>query len=77
MACDKVLVPFGNILLKSLVSGLPQAPFDPCLFIGQKVFEICYSNDLIFWARNEQDIVELAIQLWAKGVASEQEDDSA
>ena len=43
--------------------GLPQAPFDPCLFIGKKVIAICYVDDLIFWARNEKDIVELAVQL--------------
>ncbi len=42
--------------------GLPQAPFDPCLFIGEEVIAICYINDLVFWARNEKDIVELAVQ---------------
>ncbi len=41
--------------------GLSQAPFDPCLFIGKKVIAICYVDDLIFWARIETDIVELAI----------------
>ncbi len=30
------------------ICGLPQAPFDPCLFIGEKVIAICYIDDLIF-----------------------------
>ncbi|KAL7470267.1 LOW QUALITY PROTEIN: hypothetical protein ACHAXS_011899 [Conticribra weissflogii] len=45
--------------------GLPQAPFDPCLFIGKKVIAICYVNNLIYWARNEKDIVYLAVQICA------------
>ncbi len=45
--------------------GLPQAPFDPCLFIGKKVIAICYVNNLIYWARNEKDIVYLAVQIFA------------
>ncbi len=57
--------------------GLPQAPFDPFLFIGEKVIAICYVADLIFCARNEKDIVELAVQLCTKGVDLEQGDDSA
>ncbi len=56
---------------------LPQALFDPCLFIGEKVIAICYVDDLIFWTRNEKDIVELAVQLHAEGVDLEQEDDAA
>ncbi len=46
-----------------------------CLFIGKKVIVICYVNDLIFWAWNEKDIVELAIHLHAVGVDLEQEGD--
>ena len=48
--------------------GLPQAPLDPCLFIGEKVIAICYVDDLIFWTRNEKDVFELATQLHAEGV---------
>ncbi len=43
----------------------------------EKVIAICYVDDLIFWARNEKDIVELAFQLHAQGVNLEQEDDAA
>ncbi len=39
--------------------GLPQAPFDPCLFIGTNVIAIRYINDVIFWARNDKDIIKL------------------
>ncbi len=64
----------GNISLQTCLS---QAPFDPCLFIGKKVITICYVDDLIFWARNENNIVELAIQLHAERVDLEREDDVA
>ncbi len=57
--------------------GLPQAPFDPCLFIGKTVIEIRQVDDLIFWARNEKDVVELAVQLHAEGDDLEQKDDAA
>ncbi|KAL7459413.1 hypothetical protein ACHAXS_000447 [Conticribra weissflogii] len=53
--------------------GQPQTPFDHCLFIGKTVIAICYFDDLIFWARNKEDIIELAIQLHAEGVELEQE----
>ncbi len=77
-ACIKVLVLFRNILMRNFGNcSLPQASFDPCLFIGKMDIDICYVDDLIFWARNENDIVELAIQLHAKGVDLEQEDNAA
>ncbi len=47
---------FGNI-------GLLQDPFDPLLFIGKMVIVIFHVRDLIFWTRNEKDILELAIEL--------------
>ncbi len=73
----KVLVLFRNILMRNFGNcSLPQASFDPCLFIGKMDIDICYVDDLIFWARNEDDIVELAIQLHAKGVDLEQEDNA-
>ena len=68
MACVKVLVPFGNLTETFGNCGLTQAPFDPCLFIGEKVIAICYVDDLIFWARNEKDIVELAIRCALKAL---------
>ncbi len=66
---------FWKYLTKKLGNcGLPQAPFDPCLFICEKIIAICYVDDLIFWARNEKDIVNLAFQLHPEGVDLEQED---
>ncbi len=38
--------------------GLPQAPFDPCFFIGKKIFAILYIENMILWERNQKDIVE-------------------
>ncbi len=46
--------------------GLPQAPFDPCLFIGKKVI-------VIWWS----DFLGLSVQLCAKGVDLEQKDAAA
>ena len=58
---------FWKYLTEKLANcGLSQAPFDPCLFIGEKVIAIGYVNDLIFWSRNEKDIVELAVQFMLK-----------
>ena len=34
---------------------------DPCLFIGDKVICIVYADDLIFWAKDESDIHDLAM----------------
>ncbi len=41
------------------------------------VVDICHVIDIIFWARNERDIVELALQLFAKGIDLELEDAAA
>ncbi len=48
--------------------SLPQSLFYPCLYICKKAIAICYVDNLIFWARNEKGIVELAIQLHAEEV---------
>ncbi len=64
---------FWKYLTEKLGCGIPQAPIDPCLVSGK----ICYVDGLIFWARNDKDIVELAIQLCAKGVDLYQEGDAA
>ncbi len=63
-------VNFGNC-------GLPQAPFDHCLFIGEKVIAICYVDDISFLARKENDIVKLSVQLHIEEVDLEQEVDAA
>ncbi|KAL7448319.1 hypothetical protein ACHAXS_000145, partial [Conticribra weissflogii] len=57
--------------------GLPQAPFNPCLFIGEKVIVICYIDDLFFWARNEKDAVDLSVQFYTKGFDPDQDGDAA
>lgn len=51
--------------------------FDPCLLIGKKVMAICYVGNMIFWAQNKKDIVDLAIQLHVGRVDFEQKDDDA
>ena len=49
----------------------------PCLFVDEKVLSICYVDDILFWAKDEADINELAMVLRAEGLLLEQEDDAA
>ena len=62
---------------KMEICGIPQSQVDPCLFVGGKVNCICYVDDLLFWAREENDIYELAMKLREVGVDLEQENDAA
>ena len=62
---------------KMEICSLPQSYLDPCLFIGEKVMCICYVDDLLFWARDEKDIHELAMRLCELGIDLVQEDDVA
>ncbi|KAL7465925.1 hypothetical protein ACHAXS_006230 [Conticribra weissflogii] len=62
---------------KMALCNMPQSQLDPCLFIGNKVICICYVDDLLFWAKDEKDIHDLAIKLRELGVDLEQEDDAA
>ena len=57
--------------------GMPQSKLDPCLFVGEKVICVCFVDDLLFWARDAEDIHKLAIRLREQGVDLEQEDDAA
>ncbi len=54
---------------------MPQSNLDPCLFVGEKVICICYVDDMLFWAKDEKDIHEVAMSLHEQGVGLEQEDD--
>ena len=45
-----------------------QSNIDPCLFIGVKVICIIYVDDLIFWAKDESDIHDLAMNIRDLGV---------
>ena len=62
---------------KMKTCDMHQSKFDPRLFVGEKVMCIVYVDDLIFWARDEDDIHDLAIQFRDLGVNLEQEDDAA
>ena len=50
---------------------------DPCLFVGPHVMCICYVDDILFWAKDDKLINELAIALRKQGLLLEQEDDAA
>ncbi len=62
---------------KMEIYGVPQSEFVPCLYIGKQVICICYVDDLLFWAKDEKDIHELALKLRELGIDLEQEDDAA
>ena len=48
---------------KSIASGVLQYNLYPYLFIGDKVICIYYTDDLIFWAKDESDIHDLSMKL--------------
>ena len=69
---------FWKYLVEKMeMSGLKQSSLDPCLFVGPKVIAISYVDDLIFWARDESDIHDVAMRLREVGVDLEQETDAA
>ena len=43
--------------------GLKKSEFDPCIIVGKKVLYISYVYDIIFWARNGDNIHDLAMEL--------------
>jgi hypothetical protein len=43
--------------------GLRQSDFDPCLFIGKTVIVVTYVDDLLFYARDDNDINQLIAAL--------------
>ena len=69
---------FWKYLTKAMKAcGMEVSKIDPCLFVGKKVLSICYVDDILFWAKDEADINELAMALRAEGLLLEQEDDAA
>ena len=56
--------------------GMVQSKMEPCLFIGKKVMEIIYVDNILFWSVNKNDIHKKEMQLCKKVVDLEQEDDS-
>jgi hypothetical protein len=69
---------FWKYLVEKMeAAGLKQSDLDPCLFIGEKVICCAFVDDLLFWARDEKDIVATALKLRELGVDLEQEEDAA
>ena len=69
---------FWKYLTRAMeASGMEVSTLDPCLFVGDKVICICYVDDILFWAKDEAYINELASNLRAQGLLLEQEDDAA
>ena len=60
---------FWKYLVEKMeLCDMHQSNLDPCLFVGDKVICICYVDDLLFWAKDEKDIHNLAMQLCKLGV---------
>ena len=57
--------------------GNVQSKMYSCLFIGKKVMEIIYVDNILFWSVNENYIHEKAMQLRKQGVDLEQEENIA
>ena len=69
---------FWQYLTEKLeANGMKQSELDPCLFIGEKVICIVYVDDLLFWAKEDDDINTLAFGLRDLGVDLEEEHDAA
>ena len=58
---------FWEFLIEKLKNcELKQSKFDPYLFVKEKLLCIIYIDDIIFWAKNKNDIHEIAIRLQKK-----------
>jgi hypothetical protein len=62
---------------KMEASGMKQSNLDPCLFVGEKVIAVVFVDDILFWAKDEKYIHDLALNLRELGVDLEQEEDAA
>ena len=57
--------------------GMEQYKMYTCLFIGNKLMEMIYVDNILFWYVNENDIHEKKMELHKQGIDLEQEDDAA
>ena len=48
--------------------GMVQSKMDTCLSIGNKVMEIIYVDDILFWYVNENETRKKLMQLHKQGV---------
>ncbi len=77
MICVNVLMPSEISHWKTWYLWPTLSSFWPLPYYWKKVIAICFVDVLIFWERNEKDIVDLTVQLLAKGVDLKQGDDAA
>ena len=59
------------------VCGINQSKLDHCLFVGDKVMQVLYVDDLLLWPTANQHIIDLGNELNEVGVDLEEEDDVA
>ena len=54
---------FGYLTKKLVAQGLVPSKSDPCLFIGKGIILITYVDDLLIYARTQQEIDDLIVNL--------------
>ncbi len=57
--------------------GMTISNLYPCLFVGDKALCISYVDDILFWKKDEADIIELGIKVYAQGLLLDQDYDAA
>jgi hypothetical protein len=60
-----------------VASDMQVSKLDPCLFVGDNVTAVAFVDDILFWAKDEAYINQLAVKLRLQGLFLEQEDDAA
>ena len=69
---------FWKYLANSMEScGLKQSKLDPCLFLGPSVVALCYVDDILFFAKEDEEIEKLMISLRKTGLMLEKETSAA
>jgi hypothetical protein len=61
----------------TVASDMQVSKLDPCLFVGDSVTAVAFVDDILFWAKDEAYINQLAVKLSSQGLLLEQEDDAS
>ena len=56
---------------------MPQFKLDSCLFREKNIICVCFVDNILFWARDQNDICKIAMLMRKPKVDLEQKDDEA
>ncbi|KAL7528926.1 hypothetical protein ACHAWF_002767 [Thalassiosira exigua] len=74
----QLLRAFWQYIVQKMEScEMKQSNLDPCLYVGEEVVSVVFVDDILFCAKDEKDIHDLALNLHELGVDMEQEEDEA